>query len=61
MSGCCAKAEEGAEDKVKDKFQPVTCNEDIEGEDSYASIHSLTSALNGVAAKATVRPLYPRK
>ena len=48
MSGCCAKEEEEAEDKVKVKFEPVTCNEDIEGEYSYGSTLSLTSAPNGV-------------
>jgi len=46
MSGCCTK--EGAEDKVKGKFQPVTCNENTDGEYSYGSTLSLTSALNGV-------------
>jgi hypothetical protein len=47
MSGCCVK-EEWAEDKEKGKFQPVTCNEDTEGEYSYGSTLSLTSALNWV-------------
>ena len=48
LSGRCAKEEEGAEDAVKGKFQPVTCNEDTEGEYSYGSTLSLTSELNGV-------------
>jgi hypothetical protein len=60
MSGCCAKEGEGAEDKVNGKFQPVTCSEDT-GEYTYGSTLSLTSAPNGVAAKATARPLYPGK
>jgi hypothetical protein len=54
MSGCCAKEEEAAEEKVKGKFQPVTCNEDTEGEYSYGSTLSLTSALNGVGARGGV-------
>ena len=48
MSDWCAKEEEEAEDKVKGKFQPVTCNKDTEGEYSYSSTLSLTSALNAV-------------
>jgi len=48
MSGCCAKEDEGAEYKVKGKFQLVTCNEDTEGEYSYGYTLSLTSELNGM-------------
>jgi hypothetical protein len=48
MSECCTKEDEGAEDKVKGKFQLVTRNEDTKGEYSYGSTLSLTSALNRV-------------
>ena len=47
--------------KGKDKVRPGTGHESPQGEQSYSSNLSLTSALDGCGVNATHRPLYPRE
>ena len=47
--------------KGKGKVHPRTGHEGPQGEQRYSSTLSLTSALDGVGANATPRPLYPRE
>jgi hypothetical protein len=45
----------------KSKVRPRTSHEGLEGEQTYSSTLSLTSALDGGVVNATPRLLYPQK